>query len=344
MRPIRHRDAYNRGIYLEVLAWMREALFDPIVAVLDEHHIKLSTDGEAIRFDEFGRVNSMTAVIEAGLRAGTLRYSKGVFSGEFSSAITRELKGLGARFSAVEKTFRLTDDKIPMELRGILADAAAKSQAANSGVLRVLDAAQANIGIASPGIKVRNAARVVFDDLAKQFTETTAAFVEEAQIGVAPTLDGYVQETLERELTNNVELGIKNFASERIPELRARVQENVFKFGGRSDRLAKIIESEFGIAKRKAEFLADQEIGLLVSKYRAARYKSIGLNRYTWSTSHDNRVRETHKELDGHEFNFDTKANVSPKGTPARYCNPGEDWRCRCVPIPLIDLEAIAAA
>lgn len=353
LAPIEHRDSYNRGIEREINAWFAEAIFAPLQIVLREAGIPINKAYQAIPFDEFGRanavtragawrINSGTNALEDALRSGRIQYADGVFTGKFSAAITRELRTLGARYNAGAKTFRLAESAIPMDLRGILADSAQKTAAVSNQIATMLTEMQANIGAVSLGLKFGQTLDAITQDLGKQLVTTTLQLRPE-DVGITPEVDVGLREKLRKDFTENTELAIKDFAKERIPALRARVEENAFKYGGRQDRLAKIIEAEFGVTKRKAEFLADQETGLLVSKYRAEKYKEVGIKDYIWSTSGDARVRPSHRVLNGKRFSFSRGAQVSPPGQPARYCNPGEDYRCRCVPRPLINLEELAS-
>lgn len=288
------------------------------------------------------RENAATSALEAALESGRIQYADGKFSGSFNSEISRELRDLGATFDKQLKVYTLSQDNTPVELRGILADAAQKTKGLSETILNTLTQMQANIDQTKIGIQFTRTLDKITDDLGKQLVTTTLSLRPE-DIGITPQIDTTTREALKKDFTESTDLSIKNFAKERIPELRAKVEENAFKFGGRTDRLAKIIEAEFGVTKRKAEFLADQETGLLVSKYRKEKYNQIGITEYTWSTSNDGRVRKSHRLLNGRRFSFATGAQVSPPGQPARYCNPGEDYRCRCVPRPIINLADLAS-
>lgn len=340
--PIKHRTEYNRTIEKEINAYFAEAIFAPLQIVLNAAGVPIDKRYQAIPFDEFGRDNSATTELEAAINSGRIHYADGVFSGRFSSAITRELRAIGATFNKTAGTFTIAESVIPMDLRGILATASAKSKGLTDQILRILTDMQANIAASNIGLQLGKALDAVTADLGKQLITTTASMGPE-DIALQPVIDDGLRARLRKDYTENTELNIKKFAKARIPELRKRVEENAFKFGGRTDRLAKIIEAEFGVSKRKAEFLADQETGLLVSKYRKEKYVGMGITEYTWSTSHDSRVRHSHRLLDGKRFSFAVGAQVAPPGQPARYCNPGEDFRCRCVPRPIINLAELAA-
>lgn len=340
--PIEHKDAYNVAVEREINAWMSEALFMPIQIILGNAGVQLRRAYQAISYDEFGRDNAEVTAIEAGLKDGRIFYAQGTFSGQFSSAITRELRAAGATFNATARTFTINEAVIPMELRGILQAAAERSASLSTSVLDVLRIIEENVAAANVGLTLARALAPVVKDMGRQLIATTTT-ISPDNIGLAPSLDEGTTARLEEELTNNLNLSIKGWAQQRIPELRRRVQENAFQFGGRTDRLAKIIEAEFGVAKRKAEFLANHETGLLVSKYRSAKYEQLGITDYIWSTSHDKDVRPAHARLDGKRFTFAAGALVTEPGQPARYCNPGEDYNCRCVPRPIVNLAELAA-
>jgi SPP1 gp7 family putative phage head morphogenesis protein len=97
---------------------------------------------------------------------------------------------------------------------------------------------------------------------------------------------------------------IQDWYADDIIKLRGRVEEAV-AVGYRADHMRDVLMAEYGVAERKALFLAKQEGSLLVSKYRETRYKEVGLMRYRWSTSHDQRVRHDHRELNEKIFDWD---------------------------------------
>ncbi len=64
------------------------------------------------------------------------------------------------------------------------------------------------------------------------------------------------------------------------------------------------------------------------------RQRGMGLKRYTWRTSQDERVRESHRIKEGKEFDW-TKP-------PADTGHPGQDFQCRCTAEPIFtELEAM---
>lgn len=67
----------------------------------------------------------------------------------------------------------------------------------------------------------------------------------------------------------------------------------------------------------------------LVGQLSMLRQREVGIERYEWSTSNDERVRPTHVQNDGQVF-----AWGSPPGNGTG--PPGHDVQCRCVALPVV--------
>jgi len=146
--------------------------------------------------------------------------------------------------------------------------------------------------------------------------------------------------------TESLQLPIKRWLQEQIMRLRRDVQENA-EAGYRFDSLIELIRNRSSVSRSKAKFLARNETGIFMSQYRAQRFIEAGVPHYRWSTSHDARVRPeagltpaerlhagNHRILDKQVFSYAQKAPAKYMSS-ARPCNPGEDYQCRCVDIPL---------
>ncbi len=287
--------------------------------------------------------NAKTSATAEALERGRVWYANGAFTGDISARVARELRAAGATYSTTQRAFLLPESKLPNDLKAAAVASAGRSSAVHDQVGRVLDQMQQNIGKAPLGVTTAGAAARIAQDLQAQFRHTLDQVknIEEsveiptavAQVSVSADVTPAIARALNEQLTENLNLYITRFVQEEIPELRRRVQENAFA-GGRADRMARIIETSYGVSKRKAAFLAEQETSLLVSKFREQRYREIGSPSYTWSTSRDERVRPDHRALDGKIFSFDSPP-ITNRSTGARN-NPGEDFRCRCVAIPVL--------
>lgn len=321
--------------------------------VVDGHHqwfADLLDDPESdvyvLRFDEMARPliahvrmyreayreNAKGDELARALETGRLWYADGVFAGTFTARIASELRRLGATFDAGQRVFRLPVERLPADIKTAAVASLDRSKAAHQQLQRFLDDAQQNFAGAATGIDVDIAVKRITDDLQAQFLGTVKGI---DWISVAADVPPGMRAELTKQLTTNLDLDVKNFLATEIPELRRAVEENAFA-GYRADRLANVIQARYGVTKRKAAFLADQETGLLVSKYREQQAKSIGATAYKWSTSHDERVRPDHRALNGRIFFFDDPPITNTR-TGARN-NPGEDFRCRCVAMPVISI------
>lgn len=311
--------------------WMAAMQADPtgLVRVLMFHERIRPLMAAINQFPSVEHHNATTSAVRAALQSGRIHYADGVFSGSFSAAISKELKAMGATFGA-DRNFHLVASRLPLDITAAVLSSAQQSAALHKEVTGILDAIEMNVAQAGVSLTFNTAVDLIVGDLQRQFISTVKG-VE--TVAVTGQVDEGMRKRLTAELTENTNLSIKNFVDDRIPEMRRRVEQNAFE-GGRTDRLARILEAEFGVSKRKADFLADQETGLLVSKYRELRYASAGITEYIWSTSHDIRVRHDHRLLDGKRFSY-ANPPVTNRATGARN-NPGEDYRCRCVPKPVL--------
>lgn len=275
-------------------------------------------------------VGASTA-LEVALRAGRVWWADGAFYGSFSAEVARELRSYGATFDERVRAFRLDSSEVPMAIRGVLLDSVAKSQDVHRNVIDFLAAAEPNVKAAALGIDTEIAMAKIRGDLWKQL-ERTVTGLEFVEVPAQITEESAA--ALAADFNRSLELPIRNFLAHEIPEFRAQVEANAYA-GYRADRLAEIVRARYGVTKRKAAFLADQETSLFVSKFREQRYLALGSRRYKWSSSHDERVRHDHRLLNGTIQSWDWKP-VTNRKTGARN-HPGEDFRCRCVAMPIIE-------
>lgn len=317
LAPIVEPSAATRGIQDDIIDFFREAIFQPLFDLLEE--AKVPT-----------RQNAVSDAVVQALQDRRIWYANGVFVGTFNAAISRELRAAGA--VKEDKAFRLPMERLPIGWRLAIESSTQAAEQLNQKALDLLNQMQANVKQAPTGLNLKFSMDGVFVDLRKQFEKTMQAH----GLGVPPDLTQGVKDDIIKEYTENMDLYIKNFAEKIIPELRTKIQDLTFE-GTRPDKLAKIIEAEYGVTKRKAVFLAEQETSLLLSKYRESRYKAVGSQRYVWSGSNDARERPDHRLLNGKTFFWDSPP-ITNRATGARN-NPGEDFGCRCVARPILPIQ-----
>ena len=309
--PIAPRQSLTLLVEKEIVAFFWEVIFKPIIEILDE--VGISTK----------KLNTKTTAIEEALRTRKVWYSDGVFSGEFNAAISRELRALGATIETGERAFRIQPNKVPFELRTLIAESQNALAQATSRIVQTLGAMAPNIAKASPGLGLDPIAQKMHDDVTQQLKKALDA----KDLGVEVDVSGEIGDGLTKGYQENLSKYVTDFASTEVQRLRKVVQAHVLD-GVRPNTLAKIIEKEFGVSKRKASFLADQETSLFLSKLRETQARSVGSRRYVWATAGDSAVRHDHARLEGQVFFWDLPP-ITNLATGARN-NPGEDYGCRC--------------
>lgn len=131
----------------------------------------------------------------------------------------------------------------------------------------------------------------------------------------------------------NVDL-IKTMDRDTFDQVAEHVVDHVVN--GRTD-LAQVLQDRFGVAESRARLIARDQTAKLNAAVTQARQTQLGIESYEWSSSGDERVRPLHRKLDGTVRRWD-----DPHPTEG---HPGQAIACRCVAIPVIDLDsAIAAA
>lgn len=116
-----------------------------------------------------------------------------------------------------------------------------------------------------------------------------------------------------------------------------------------ADRLSQKISDAYNKGKTQSEINAIVQKSLKVSEGRAAtigrdqtqkfgneinreRQKAVGITKFIWRTMDDNRVRDTHKHVDGKVFDWETGAQGLLDLPKSKF--PGDDINCRCYPEP----------
>lgn len=326
LTPIVHKDEYNRLIEKQLVAYLDEVLFGPLKDILDNEKIPVR---ENARKEKKPREETDADLLRDALLAGTVWYAAGVFSGEFNAAISRQIRRLGGKPNVKDGTFSLEQSIIPFSLRSAVIDAKIRGEAVHREILKTLDAMEQTVPQAETGIDVEEDVSRIEADLQKQLEKSAAA----EDIEITPMPEDESSE-IEEMTTEGVNADIKGFAEHEIQEIRKLTQANLAQ-GARVDRLARIIEAQYGVAKRRAAFIAENETSLAVAKFREIRYKDIGVRSYIWSTSQDERVRASHRELEAKVFSWDSPPIVDP--STGRRGHPGEDFNCRCVAIPIVN-------
>lgn len=150
-------------------------------------------------------------------------------------------------------------------------------------------------------------------------------------------LGEFYREAINQWTDKNVGL-IKTIPSDNLRKMKDIVQDG-FKTGKTTTSIVKEIQATYEIGKRHARLVARDQIAKLNGDLTMQQQKDAGVNEYTWSTSGDGRVRDGHRKLNKKRFRWDTPPVVDAK--TGRRCHPGEDYECRCVALPVFEIDTI---
>jgi SPP1 gp7 family putative phage head morphogenesis protein len=105
------------------------------------------------------------------------------------------------------------------------------------------------------------------------------------------------------------------------------------RLGKRWEDLAGEIQRTTGILQSRAELIAQDQVAKLNGQITQSLQLKAGVTSYEWVTVGDERVRESHRRVNGMEFSWDVGApNVGFYGTSG---HPGQCGRCRCRARPI---------
>lgn len=217
-----------------------------------------------------------------------------------------------------------------------LAAAVTRSDAAEAGRVRAM------IDRARKALDAKLNHRVL-EDLARQYGQATSMFQRaqlarqvRAAIGIdLVNSDPNVPALMEHFVAENVAL-IKSLANRTLDDVEKTVTR-AFTTGARAEDVADEIQQRYGVSERHARLIARDQIGKLNGQVNAARQKELGINKFTWRTVKDERVRDEHRALEGQVFSYDA---LPEEGLP------GEPINCRCSAEPYFGdlLDELAGA
>lgn len=296
-------DRWVAPIEHEISLYLWETFFDPILQMFEEPIY-----------------NSRSDVINA-IRTGRIVYRDGVFSGSFNRRISQDL----SKYSEFDGRSEVWKGDPPPDVKAAAVVANMKTEDLQKKINDYIDFLDANL----------NDTVQLFDlPIERPIREMDGQIKTDlSTLAIVPELTDEQMRILKREYDKNQTLTIKDWTQKQTQRLRDMVRQNVLD-GSRRNELKERILSEWEVSENKAKFWARQETSLLLSKQTQVRWGSAGVYDYKWSTSKDERVRSDHKLLHGKVFSFSSPPVVDRR--TGRRANPGEDYNCRCVPIPVI--------
>lgn len=308
LQPIKDSPEDFEPIETRLISFFRKEIYIPLIEELGTKKLLKNSDDDLID----------------AIQSGRIHFYRGAFDGQFNSRVSKELKRQGAKF--IKGQWRISASQLSDETRHAI-------DQSESRFTRMIERIDRKIQQILPD---EIAGKIQLQDLfSKVIWKTDQKFQSSIKgITVSPQLTEHKRAKIADEWTNNMRLYIRDWTEKEIVKLRKDIQEKVFA-GNRYGSMVKIIQQSYGSSQNKAKFLARQETNLLMAKFKEARYSDSGIQLYKWQTvigSPKHPVRPRHKELNGKIFRFDDP----PVMEDGQKKNPGEDYGCRCVAIPVI--------
>lgn len=150
-------------------------------------------------------------------------------------------------------------------------------------------------------------------------------------------LGEYYKEATKEWTKTNVDL-IKSIPKDSLGNMQDIVLGGV-QSGKTVKSIMQDIQHIYGVSRNKARFLARDQMSKLNADIAQFQQTDAGVEEYIWSSSGDGRVRDRHKELDGKKFKWSDPPIVDVR--TGRRAHPGQDYQCRCVALPVFDIDTL---
>jgi SPP1 gp7 family putative phage head morphogenesis protein len=204
--------------------------------------------------------------------------------------------------------------------------------AAEDQIKAVLDRITLQLAREFPPRKFRTLAEQVFERTS-EFQRAQLSQQVKAAVGLDPLIaDRNLEEIAAAFVRENVAL-IKTISERYFSEVEDITLDAV-RSGRRASDVSKEIEERYGISERNARRIANDQVGKAFGDLNKERMTELGVTRYTWRTVKDNRVRDSHDDLDGEVFEWDEPPTDSETGEEVI---PGSPVNCRCWAEPVLD-------
>lgn len=136
----------------------------------------------------------------------------------------------------------------------------------------------------------------------------------------------FLQSQIEAYVEQNVTL-IKSAEERYFTEIQNEIFSGARQGLSTKDISARI-QKRGDVAKSKADLIARDQVNKLNGQLSKLRQTSIGVEKYIWRTSLDERVRPEHRVREGQIYSWD-----EPPGDG----HPGEPINCRCYAEPILE-------
>lgn len=122
----------------------------------------------------------------------------------------------------------------------------------------------------------------------------------------------------------------------KIPrDMKDRIAQTIYRDmrkGLRHEEIAKDLTKGFGFSENRAALIGRDQTNKFNGHLTELRQTEAGITSYIWRTAMDERVRESHQEMEGTKQDWDDPPTVDDEEV-----HPGEPINCRCYAEPVFD-------
>lgn len=171
------------------------------------------------------------------------------------------------------------------------------------------------------GIPVR--VGTIFDRHARQISDANKRSLR--LVGIRAFSDAALEPAIAVRRAENIDLVVN--AGRAYAESVREIFSDPEHIGLRVEELQAKLEARGDVSESRAELIARDQTLKLNGALTQIRQESAGVDEYIWSTSLDERVRDSHRALEGERFSW---------SSPPEPGHPGQDYQCRCVALPVV--------
>ncbi len=323
IKDFKIKETYTKLVDKALFSYLWDGIYKPMFEILNIKPIAAK--------------NSLNIITEA-LRDKKITYYDGIFraKSKFTNAQSLQLQKWGAVWDKREKGYRLPENRLPDELKVTLAEVRINAENQIKLLQGYIEQVELNMPYIVESMVFDNEVKTILDDAGNEVKKN----IKHLNV-IEPELSEQQKNEIARTYTENVRgYVIKDFAQERIPEMRRKIQELVLK-GYRTDKVQELLQKEYGIMSRKAKFLAQNETTIMLAEYKKVTYKEMGFNKFIWRTITDGRERDLHKALNGTVWSYDDPPVIDER--TGQKGLPGQIYNCRCEAVPFHDDSPFSA-
>lgn len=189
-------------------------------------------------------------------------------------------------------------------------------------VLGRSDATKVTLG-SSIELAIARTVGTLFDRHAKAVDDANRKGL--ALLGIRAPKDPRVASEIAKRRQENIDLVVN--AGRTYAGAVQEIVNDPSTFGLRVEEIKAKLRERSDVTESRAELIARDQTLKLNGALTEIRQRSAGVDEYVWSTSLDERVRDSHAVLEGQRFSWSSPPEVG---------HPGQDFQCRCVALPVV--------